>query len=49
MDILNRLPQNEQIDSNDNSLRGGYNKYKINSDFPFELSVPPYPNISIPR
>ena len=36
VDILNRLPQNQQIGSNDNSLRGGYIKYQINSDFPYD-------------
>ena len=36
IDILNRLPQNQQIGSNDNSFRGGYIKYQINSDFPYD-------------
>ena len=35
VDILNRLPQNQQIGRNDNSIRGGYIKYPINSDFPY--------------
>ena len=35
IDILNRLPQNQQIGRKDTSLNGGHVQYQIKSDLPF--------------
>jgi len=39
INILNRLPQDQQIGRNDKSLKGGNLKYQIKSDFPFNSGM----------